>query len=65
MKLRLVKVLVRPVFVTDDGVNLAEVPEEFHEVAGKDWNHDYIDRFYNEMKDTEEKLNELNGAGGE
>lgn len=55
-KLRLVKVIVQPVFVVDDGENLAEVAHPAVTVPAEEWS-DYSDRrFPRELVRWQEKL---------
>lgn len=55
-KLRLVKVIVQPVLVLDDGENLQEQTVEPIQVAAENWN-DYPAKMAEEIKRTEAELN--------
>lgn len=59
IKVRLVKVLVKPVFMLDYGDKLEEVDHDTIEISAIDWPIYSSDKFPNEVKQWEEKLNSI------
>lgn len=56
-KLRLVKVIIQPIFVEDDGENLAERTVQPVHVSASEW-ESYPQKMAEEIKRTEAELNE-------
>lgn len=57
-KLRLIKVLVQPVFMIDDGENLTEVEHAAVEIPASEWPTYSSDRFQREVDNWQAKLDE-------
>lgn len=56
-RLRLVKVIVQPVFVLDDGDTIQEMPHPPIEIPAADWPTYSSERFPREVAEWEERLN--------
>lgn len=56
-KLRLVKVLVQPVFVLDDGENVTELEHPAVAIPAAEWPAYSSERFPREVKEWEKQLN--------
>lgn len=62
-KLRLVKVIVQPLFVLDDGESITEVEHGAVAIPAKEW-PTYYDRFAREVEEWQKRLDsERNGSG--
>lgn len=56
-RLRLVKVIVQPVFVLDDGDTIQEMPHQPIEIPAAEWPTYSGDRFPAEVAEWQERLN--------
>ena len=56
-RLRLVKVLVQPVFVLDDGETITEMPHDPIAISAADWPTYSGERFPREVAEWEKQLN--------
>jgi len=63
-QVRLVKVLVQPVFVLDDGQNISEVPIEEHVIPASQWPTYSSERFPREVAEWQAQLDDQD-AGAE
>jgi hypothetical protein len=57
-QVRLVKVLVQPVFVLDDGQNISEVPIEEHVIPASEWPTYSSERFPREVAEWQAQLDD-------
>jgi len=62
-KVRLLKVLVQPVFVLDDGESITEVPVEEHVIPASEWPTYSSERFPREVAQWQAQL-DAQEAGG-
>lgn len=62
-RLRLVKVVVQPVFVLDDGENVTEVDHPAIAIPAADWPTYSADRFPREVAEWETRINADGGNG--
>lgn len=56
-RLRLIKVIVQPVFVLDDGDTIQEMPHLPIEIPAADWPTYSSERFPREVADWQEQIN--------
>ena len=57
-RLRLIKVIVHPIFVVDDGTSLAEFPNSPSEIPAAEW-PDFPARLAADIAATEQALNDV------
>jgi hypothetical protein len=61
-KLRLIKVLVQPVFVLDDGENVTEIEHPAVAIPAAEWSDYSGERFPAEVKAWQKRLDDQNGT---
>jgi hypothetical protein len=64
-RLRLVKVVVQPVFVLDDGDTIQEMPHPPIEIPAADWPIYSGERFPREVAEWQERLNSEPASNGD
>lgn len=64
-RIRLVKVIVQPVFVLDDGETIEELPHDPVVIAAADWPTYSGERFPREVAEWQERLNTESALNGD